>query len=76
MAEDLPAVPAKFDPNCLRRARIAKGFKRKELAKKLNLSPSAITQYETGDIQPSASTLASWRWCWAYRSSFSLPAGR
>lgn len=41
----------------LRAQRLSKGLSLREVARRLNRSPSAISQFETGKVQPSVSTL-------------------
>lgn len=48
-----------FDPFRLRLARQFGGLRKSELAKKLDKTPAAITQYESGAKAPSAATLAA-----------------
>lgn len=47
-----------FDPNRLRLARQLKRLKRVELARLVDISPAAISQYESGKSRPRPSTLA------------------
>lgn len=51
-----PDVPAELGPR-LRALRQRQGVGVRELARRLDLSPSAISQIETGKIQPSVRTL-------------------
>ena len=46
-----------FDSSRLTLARELNGFSKAELARKLEKSPSAITQFEAGSLRPDASTL-------------------
>lgn len=48
--------PSELGPR-LRAIRMARGIGLRELARRLNLSPSSISQIETGKIRPSVSTL-------------------
>lgn len=48
---------ATFNPTRLAIARKRRGFTKAELAKKLSLTPRAVTAYETGEYPPSAETL-------------------
>ncbi|HEY0461124.1 MAG TPA: XRE family transcriptional regulator, partial [Pyrinomonadaceae bacterium] len=43
---------------CLKIAREYRGYKKNELAIKLNLTPSAITQFEKGEVKPTPQTIA------------------
>ncbi len=52
------AILNRFDSGRLTLAREFKGLQKKELAERLNLSPSAITQFETGKVRPNKETLA------------------
>ncbi len=61
MLEKLPVenagdVPAALGPR-LRAIRLARGIGLRELARRLELSPSSISQIETGKMQPSVRTL-------------------
>ena len=61
MLEKLPVenagdVPAALGPR-LRAIRLARGIGLRELARRLELSPSSISQIETGKIGPSVRTL-------------------
>ncbi|MHB8280003.1 MAG: helix-turn-helix domain-containing protein [Candidatus Humimicrobiaceae bacterium] len=47
----------KIIPDRLREARIARGLSMQELAEKVNITRQSISQYELGDIQPSAEML-------------------
>ena len=53
----------------LRAIRLARGIGLRELARRLDLSPSSISQIETGKIQPSVRTL------YAFASEFAVAAG-
>src|SRR5436853_4650442 len=61
MLERLPVenpadAPAALGPR-LRAIRLARGIGLRELARRLELSPSSISQIETGKMQPSVRTL-------------------
>jgi Zn-dependent peptidase ImmA (M78 family)/DNA-binding XRE family transcriptional regulator len=47
-----------FNPESLKIAREYRGYKKNELAAKLNLTPSAITQFEKGEVKPNSQTIA------------------
>lgn len=47
-----------FNPESLKIAREFRGYKKNELAIKLNITPSAITQFEKGEAKPTSQTLA------------------
>src|SRR6478736_5350082 len=51
-----PDAPSDLGPR-LRAIRIARGVGLRELARRLDLSPSSISQIETGKIRPSVRTL-------------------
>src|SRR5204863_1065370 len=51
-----PDPPSDLGPR-LRAIRIARGVGLRELARRLDLSPSSISQIETGKIRPSVRTL-------------------
>ena len=57
-ADDARAVAPIFDPARLRLAREASGLRKGELAERLEVSPAAISQFESGSAKPSAATLA------------------
>jgi Zn-dependent peptidase ImmA (M78 family)/transcriptional regulator with XRE-family HTH domain len=46
-----------FNPHALRVARELRGFQKNELAQKLDLTPSAITQFESGKARPTPHTV-------------------
>src|SRR5207302_3284548 len=54
--DDSPAAPSELGPR-LRAIRLARGIGLRELARRLELSPSSISQIETGKMQPSVRTL-------------------
>ena len=43
--------------NMLKEARLAKGWTQADLAKKTNLTPAAISQFESGDREPNLDSL-------------------
>lgn len=47
-----------FNPERLKIAREYRGLKKNELSQKLNLTPSAITQFENGQAKPNTQTIA------------------
>src|SRR5204863_5987825 len=51
-----PDAPSDLGPR-LRAIRVARGMGLRELARRLELSPSSISQIETGKIRPSVRTL-------------------
>jgi transcriptional regulator with XRE-family HTH domain len=55
-APNLPDEPSELGPR-LRAIRLRQGVGLRELARRLDLSPSAISQIETGKIRPSVRTL-------------------
>jgi transcriptional regulator with XRE-family HTH domain len=55
-ANQSPDAPSDLGPR-LRAIRIARGVGLRELARRLDLSPSSISQIETGKIRPSVKTL-------------------
>jgi transcriptional regulator with XRE-family HTH domain len=62
MSEDTQAEPISLQPSLdlgarLRAHRLATGLSLREMARRLNRSPSAISQFETGKAHPSVSTL-------------------
>ncbi len=56
---DARLVPALFDGDRLRQARVYCGLRKVEVADKINVSPAVIGQYESGRTRPSAAALAS-----------------
>jgi len=52
-------VPALFDGNRLRQARIYRGLKKVDVAGVVDLTPAAIGQFESGKARPSSSAYAS-----------------
>jgi Zn-dependent peptidase ImmA (M78 family)/transcriptional regulator with XRE-family HTH domain len=55
---NLHSIAHQFNPDRLKVAREYRGLKKNELAERLNLSPSAITQFERGQARPNAQTVA------------------
>jgi transcriptional regulator with XRE-family HTH domain/uncharacterized cupin superfamily protein len=55
-APDIPDEPSELGPR-LRAIRLRQGVGLRELARRLDLSPSSISQIETGKIRPSVRTL-------------------
>lgn len=53
----LHLVAYQFNPRCLRMAREFRGLPKNELARKLDITPSAITQFESGKARPNAQTI-------------------
>lgn len=51
-----------FNPARLTLARELRGFQKKELAEKLNVSPSAVTQFEASGVRPNKETLVKLSW--------------
>jgi Zn-dependent peptidase ImmA (M78 family) len=51
-----------FNPLRLTLARELRGFQKKELAEKLDVTPSAITQFEGGGVRPNKETLVKLSW--------------
>ena len=51
-----------FNPARLTLARELRGFQKKELAEKLSVSPSAVTQFEAGRVRPNKETLVKLSW--------------
>lgn len=47
-----------FNPDCFKLAREFRGLQKNELAKRIGISPSAISQFENGEIKPNAQTVA------------------
>lgn len=56
--EQTRAYAAIFDPFRLKLARELEGLRKTELAKRIGITPAALSQYESGVIKPSAGTLA------------------
>ncbi len=59
-----------FNPESLTIAREYRGYKKNELAIKLNLTPSAITQFEKGEVKPTPQTVADLCLVLKFPSSF------
>src|SRR5882724_2299107 len=56
VAADISSAPSDLGPR-LRAIRLRQGVGLRELARRLDLSPSSISQIETGEIRPSVRTL-------------------
>lgn len=54
---NLHLIAYQFNPNCLRIAREYRGLAKNELARKLDVTPSSISQFESGKVRPNAQTL-------------------
>ena len=54
---NLYIVTHQFNHNALRVARELRGIQKNKLAKNLELTPSAITQFESGKSRPNAQTV-------------------
>lgn len=57
-ANDVYSVAHRFNPECLTIAREFRGFRKSELAARINVTPSAVTQFESGLARPNVETLA------------------
>lgn len=57
-ASDVYSVAHRFNPECLTIAREFRGFRKSELAARINVTPSAVTQFESGLAKPNVETLA------------------
>jgi Zn-dependent peptidase ImmA (M78 family)/transcriptional regulator with XRE-family HTH domain len=55
---NLHSVAYKFNPEFLRIAREYRGLRKNELAVRLGITPSAITQFESGQVKPTPQTVA------------------
>lgn len=57
-ANDVYSVAHRFNPECLTIAREFRGYRKSELASRINVTPSAVTQFENGLAKPNVETLA------------------
>jgi Zn-dependent peptidase ImmA (M78 family)/transcriptional regulator with XRE-family HTH domain len=57
-ANDVYSVAHRFNPECLTIAREFRGYRKSELASRINVTPSAVTQFESGLAKPNVETLA------------------
>jgi Zn-dependent peptidase ImmA (M78 family)/DNA-binding XRE family transcriptional regulator len=57
-SNSLHSVAYQFNPDCLRVAREYRGLKKNELAERLNITPSAVSQFERGHVRPNPQTIA------------------
>lgn len=55
---NLHSVAYLFNPESLKVAREFRGLQKNELARQLELTPSAVTQFESGQARPNAQTVA------------------
>jgi Zn-dependent peptidase ImmA (M78 family)/transcriptional regulator with XRE-family HTH domain len=55
---DVYSVAHRFNPECLTIAREFRGLRKSELAMRINVTPSAVTQFEGGLAKPNVETLA------------------
>jgi len=55
---DLHSVAHRFNPASLKIAREYRGWKKNVLANRLGITPSAISQFESGQTRPNATTIA------------------
>ncbi len=56
--ESLYSVAYQFNPECLKIAREFRGLQKNKLAALLGVTPSAITQFESGAVRPNPQTIA------------------
>lgn len=75
-AENLHSVAYQFNPDCLRVAREYRGLRKNELASKLDLTPSAVTQFESGQVRPNAQTVARLSMALGFPPSFFSQANK
>ncbi len=57
-SSNLQLVAHQFNPDSLKVAREYRGLQKNELARVIDLTPSAITQFESGQSRPNAQTIA------------------
>jgi Zn-dependent peptidase ImmA (M78 family)/transcriptional regulator with XRE-family HTH domain len=57
-AVDLHLIAHRFNPDSLKIAREYRGWKKNDLAKRIGITPSAISQFESGQSRPNANTVA------------------
>jgi Zn-dependent peptidase ImmA (M78 family)/transcriptional regulator with XRE-family HTH domain len=57
-SNSLHSVAYQFNPDCLKVAREYRGLKKNELAGKLDITPSAVSQFESGQVRPTPQTIA------------------
>jgi Zn-dependent peptidase ImmA (M78 family)/DNA-binding XRE family transcriptional regulator len=57
-SNNLYTVARQFNPDCLKLARELRGLRKNELARLLEVTPSAITQFENGHSRPNPQTVA------------------
>lgn len=70
MTADLPLIAFQFNPRALRLARELRGKQKNELAEKLGITPSALTQFESGAAKPSALTVGKLSLALGFPASF------
>lgn len=70
MSENSISVLGGFNGDALRLAREFRGYRKNELAEMLNLTPSAITQFERKTIRPSSQHVAQLAWALRFPRSF------
>ena len=58
LSSNLHSVSNRFNPDSLKVAREFRGLQKNELARLLGLTPSAVTQFESGQARPNAQTIA------------------
>jgi Zn-dependent peptidase ImmA (M78 family)/transcriptional regulator with XRE-family HTH domain len=68
--DELYSVAHQFNPEALRIAREFRGLRRKELAERVSLTPSAITQFEGGKTRPNAQTVGRMSMALGFPPSF------
>lgn len=57
IASTLHLIAHQFNPDALRIAREYRGLQKNELAKRLEVTPSAVSQFESGKSRPNAQTI-------------------
>lgn len=72
---NLYIVAHRFNPDALRVAREFRGLQKNRLAKKLEITPSAITQFESGKSRPNAQTVGRMSMALNFPASFFAQPG-
>jgi Zn-dependent peptidase ImmA (M78 family)/transcriptional regulator with XRE-family HTH domain len=67
---DLQLVAHKFNPASLKIAREYRGWQKNDLARRLDVTPSAISQFESGRARPNATTIGRFAMALGFPPSF------
>lgn len=70
LSSNLNSVSYRFNPDSLKVAREFRGLQKNELARQLDVTPSAVTQFESGQARPNPQTVARMSMALNFPASF------